>query len=79
MAKTLEELNATIAEMNEKVDADLAQGAAIITAVNALLARLPTNPDYQAQVDALNAIIGKVTSDNPALQSAIDALNATNP
>lgn len=72
----LQELEAKIAELSLKVDEDIAQGAAIITAVNDLLARIPPSADYQPQIDALNAIIAKVTSDNPAIQTAIDAANA---
>lgn len=76
---TLEELNAKIAELSTKVDDDVTQGAAVISAIQALLQRLPASPDYQAQIDAVNAIIGKVTADNPAIQAAIDAANAANP
>lgn len=76
---TLEELNGKIAELSEKVDLDVVQGASVIAAVNALIAKIPAGVDYQAQVDAVNAIIAKVTTDNPAIQAAIDAANSTNP
>lgn len=76
---SLEELNAKIAELSARVDADVEQGAATILAVRELLARIPASPDYQAQVDALNEIITKITSDNSAIQAAIDAANSTNP
>lgn len=69
----LAELNSKIAELEAKVDLDVAQGAQVIVAINALLAKIPANVDYQPQIDALNAIIGKVTSDNPAIQAAIDS------
>lgn len=72
----LADLEAKIVELSGKVDDDVAQGAAIIVAINALLAKIPANVDYQPQIDALNAIISKVTSDNPAIQAAIDAANA---
>ena len=73
---SLTELEAKIAELSTKVDEDVTQGAAIIVAINALLAKIPASVDYQPQIDALNAIIGKVTADNPAIQAAIDAANA---
>lgn len=76
---SLEELNAKITELSEKVDLDVVQGASVIAAVNALIAKIPAGVDYQAQVDAVNAIIAKVTTDNPAIQAAIDAANSTNP
>lgn len=72
----LADLESKIAELSTKVDDDVTQGAAIIVAINALLAKIPANVDYQPQIDALNAIISKVTSDNPAIQAAIDAANA---
>ena len=76
---TLQELEAKIAELSTKVDEDVAQGAAVITAIQELLKRIPASTDYQAQVDAVNAIISKVTADNPAIQAAIDAANAAKP
>lgn len=76
---TLQELEAKITELEEKVELDVQQGAAVIAGINDLLSRTPGTPDYQAQVDRLNALIAKVTSDNPAIQAALDAIPPVTP
>ena len=76
MAKSIEELREAITLLETKVDEDVTQTVAIVTAVNALIAKLEgtvITPDFQAEFDALVAITNKVVSDNPAVQTAIDA------
>lgn len=76
MAKTIEELKEAITILDAKVDEDITQTAAIISAINALIAKLDgvvLTPDVQELVDAVEAIATKVASDNPSVQAAIDA------
>lgn len=73
---TLQDYEAKVAELSQKIDEELAQTAAVIVAVNALIAKITAGVDYQPQIDALNVLTTKLTSDNPALQAAIDAANA---
>lgn len=75
MAITQAELQAAIENLSTKVDEDIAQTAAIVTAVNALIAKIQAsgNGDFTAEVEALAAITAKLTVDNPAVQAAIDA------
>ena len=76
MSATLQDLRDAITALDTKIDEDLAQTAAVIVAVNALIAKVGTSPDVQAEVDAVNALTTKIASDNPSLQAAIDAANA---
>lgn len=73
MSKTLDDLREALTALDAKVDEDLAQTAEIIVAVNELLEKIKAGGDFQAEVDAVSAIITKLTSDNPAVQEAIDA------
>lgn len=75
MAVSLAELQAAIEALNQKVDEDIAQAAEIVSAVNALIAKIQAsgNQDFTAEVQALSAIASKLTADNPAVQAAIDA------
>ncbi len=79
MPQTLQDLRDAITALDTKIDEDLTQTGQIIVAVNALIAKIGTGTppaDFQAEVDAVNALITKLTSDNPAVQAAIDAANA---
>ncbi len=78
MAATLQDLRTALALLDTKIDEDLAQTVAIVTAVNALIAKLGSalSPDVQAEVNAITALTSKLVSDNPAVQAAIDAANA---
>lgn len=78
MAATLQDLRTALALLDTKIDEDLAQTVAIVTAVNALIAKLGAalSPDVQAEVNAITALTSKLVSDNPAVQAAIDAANA---
>lgn len=73
---TLQELQATIAELQTKVSEDVAQVALLVTKVNDLITRINNGPaaiDYAAEVAAIQAAMGTLGSDNPAIQAAIDA------
>lgn len=79
MAKTLDDLREALTAVDGKIDEQKAQTASLIVAVNALLAKIPPSPDYQAEVDALVAMAGKLTSDDADVQAAVDAANITPP
>lgn len=78
MAAQMNDLRNVMTILDAKLDADLLQTVAIITAVNSLIAKLGTvlSPDVQAEVDAIVAMTNKIMSDNAAVQAAIDAANA---
>lgn len=78
MAAQMNDLRNVMTILDAKLDADILQTAAIITAVNSLIAKLGTalSPDVQAEVDAIVAMTTKIMSDNAAVQAAIDAANA---
>ena len=72
MAQTLNDLKDALVALDTKIDEDLAQTAQLITAINALLAKLSAGADVTAEVAAVSSMITKITSDNAAVQKAID-------
>ena len=76
MSKNIDELREALTAVDAKIDEQKAQTASLIVAVNALLAKVPASPDYQAEVDALTSMAAKLTSDDADVQAAVDAANA---
>jgi hypothetical protein len=75
MAKTLADLDAAITALGQAIDADVAQDAVVVDLVTKLIAALDNvtlPPDVQAQVDALEASVGKLSGDNAAVQAKLD-------
>lgn len=76
MAKTLDDLREALTAVDAKIDEQKTQTASLISAIQALLAKIPPSADYQAEVDALVAMATKLTSDDTDVQAAVDAANA---
>lgn len=74
MAQTLQDLKDAITAISAAVDADVAQTALVVTAVNALIAKIEASgtTDFAEEVAALAAATSKLSSDNTAVQEAID-------
>lgn len=73
MAQTLADLQAALTELSAAVQADKAQTAALVAAVNTLIAKIQSGTDVSAEVQAVAAIIADIKSDDAASQAAIDA------
>lgn len=78
MPSSLADLQAAITAITVAVDADVAQTALVVTAVNALIAKIQASGshDFDAEVAALAATTSKLSSDNAAVQTAIDEAGA---
>jgi len=76
MAQTLADLQAAITAIGQAVEADVAQAAKVIEAIDALKAKIDAlgNPDLTAEVQALATIASRLSSDNSAVQAAIDSV-----
>lgn len=71
---TLQELRDAIAQIGVAVEADVAQTALVVTAVNALIAKINASgtTDFATEVAALSAATAQLSSDNAAVQTALD-------
>lgn len=74
MSATLQELKDAITAISGAVDADVAQTALVVDAVNKLIAAIKASgtTDFAEEVAALAAATSKLSSDNAAVQTAID-------
>jgi hypothetical protein len=79
MAATLEELQSAITAVTDAINADAAQDQLVITAIEALIAKInasPAAPDYTNEVAALGAAVGILTSSNQGIQTELNKANA---
>jgi hypothetical protein len=86
MSATLQDLKDAItalvakaAELKASVDLEIAQGVELTTAIEALLAKIGSNPDFAEEVAAVSAVLtdidatkAKLESDNAGLQEEIE-------
>lgn len=79
MAATLAELKAEVENIKVAVDADVAQTALVVEAVNALIAKIEAGADFTEEVEALRAATAKLSSDNAVVQAAINKANTPVP
>jgi hypothetical protein len=72
MVQTLADLQAAITAIGDAVNADAAQDQLVINAIEALIAKIGTNPDYTNEVAALGAAVGILTNSNAGIQTELD-------
>jgi len=80
MGKGIEELKASIEAIGAAVDKDAEQDAAVVAAVEELLAKvaaLPNAADFTEEVTALEAAAAKLTGSNETIQSELDKAKTT--
>lgn len=75
MAQTLADLQAAITAVADAVAADAAQDQLVITAIEALIAKInanPAAPDFSNEVAALSAAVASLTASNTGIQAELD-------
>lgn len=79
MSATLQDLQDAITAVGVAVAADATQDQGVITAIEALIAKInasPAAPDFSNEVAALSAVISTLQSSNATVQAELDKASA---